>query len=397
MSDSIASADSRPRTVIAAIAGPARSFSRPRSVSGVGGMLSHFDAIEVPRISTDSIESEIPAWRHTERPPMVRASDVAFDGEPGTRAAATLRFDSFASWKDFAQDEFPWLEFRSGAASSFEAEVVMHRLGKSLFSTLRTGACEAICSRQLPQLSEAGQVKLIWQLSGHLDAEQGGRSFRLEAGAVGVFDTARPYRLRVSNHASFAILLVPYSAFPGWQEASPHACGRRMADGIAPRAAIAALMSLNGLSTEAVRADGALVMTAMKWMLLGPVLGGGPQQGGDGVGNTLMAKARRHIVEHLGDPALDPDQVASALCMSRRSLYLLFKEHRLTPSRMICDIRLNQAKQSLEDPGQSHQKMTNIALDVGFPDYATFSRLFKATFGITPSEFRSRRRLPLCA
>ena len=240
-------------------------------------------------------------------------------------------------------------------------------------------------------------MKLLWQLSGDLDAEQGGRSFRLDAGAVGVFDTARPYRLRLSDDASFAILVVPYRAFPGWQEASPRACGRRIADGIAPRAAIAALMSLNGLSREAVRAEGALVMTAVKWMLSGPVLGGTPQHGGEGMESTLMARARRHIVEHLGDPSLDPDRLASALCMSRRSLYLLFKEHGLTPSRVICEIRLDRARQSLEDPGQSHQKMTNIAFDVGFPDYATFSRLFKARFGITPSAFRSRRRLPLCA
>ena len=110
-----------------------------------------------------------------------------------------------------------------------------------------------------------------------------------------------------------------------------------------------------------------------------------------------MAKARRHIVDRLSDPELGPDGVASALCISRRSLYLLFKRHRLTPARMICDIRLNRARGAPEDPGQAHQKMTHIAFDAGFADYATFSRLFKTRFGVAPSEFRARHRLAQCA
>lgn len=86
--------------------------------------------------------------------------------------------------------------------------------------------------------------------------------------------------------------------------------------------------------------------------------------------------------------------LAAALCMSRRSLYMLFKEYRLTPAKMIHDIRLEQSRYSLGDAKQQNRKITDIAFDHGFGDYATFSRLFKAQYGVTPSEYRMKSRMP---
>ncbi len=61
---------------------------------------------------------------------------------------------------------------------------------------------------------------------------------------------------------------------------------------------------------------------------------------------------------------------------------------------MIHDIRLEQSLQVLGDLRQQHRKITDIAFDHGFSDYATFSRLFKAQYAMTPSEYRLKARAP---
>lgn len=318
----------------------------------------------------------------------------ASEGDP---AAGVVHLGSFALWKQFLQDNFPWLELRNRGGAAFEAAVTLYRVGRSLFSTFRADACDAIRSRHLAEASQAGYIKVIWQLSGRTDIEQDGRSFGLEAGQVGVCDTSRPYRIRLPDRGFLAVLLLPYDTLPQWPQLGPHVCGRSISESTATRAALAALMSLNSLPVEVVASEGGPVITAVKWMLSNTLRGEPAASNGESSCGALIAKARRHIAEHVADPTLGPDHVASALCMSRRSLYLLFKEHGLTPAKMIHDIRLNQAKRCLEDPGKAHQKMTHVALDAGFADYATFSRLFKVHFGVTPSAFRSQRCLALCA
>lgn len=308
-------------------------------------------------------------------------------------ANATLHLHSFQALKEFVHDHFPWLELCDRSSPGFDADVTVYRVGGNLFSTVRTCECEAVRSRHLAEASQAGYIQVMWQLSSWTEGEQDGNSFRLEAGDVCVCDTARPYRIRLADRSRVAVLMLPSEAFPNWEHSGRRICGRRVAGSVATRAALGALMSLNNQPADVVASEGVPVVTAVKWMLHGTLLGDHATGTGEDPCDSLFAKARRHIVAHVSDPALGPDQIASVLCMSRRSLYLLFKAHRLTPSRLIHDIRLDLAMRALQDPGQSHQKMTHIAFDAGFADYATFSRLFKAHFGITPSAFRSAERL----
>lgn len=362
--------------------------SRPGNAAGLRAV-----AIDGSRLDPARSRQSAQSLAVENRQPSANAAPS--DGDIG--ATGFTHLNSFNAWKYFVHDNFPWLELRNRDDAAFGAAVTLYRIGGSLFSTLRVDACEAIRSRHLAEASRTGYIKLIWQLSGRTDVEQDGRSVGLEAGQIGLCDTSRLYRMHLRNHASLAVLLLPSDAFPGWRQMSPRVCGRSIGQSIATGAALAALMSLNGLPEDVVASEGGPVLDAVKWMLSNTLRGEPAAGEGESPCGALIAKAKRHIVEHIANPRLGPDHVASALCMSRRSLYLLFKGHRLSPSKMIHDIRLNQAKRSLEDPGQAHQKLTNIAFDAGFADYATFSRLFKLHFGVTPSEFRSCRRLALCA
>ena len=99
-----------------------------------------------------------------------------------------------------------------------------------------------------------------------------------------------------------------------------------------------------------------------------------------------LARVERFIRDHLKDPALSPDLIAQGCGISKRYLHDLFKDVNGTVSQQIRDQRLTAARDRLA--ASRGMTIAEVAYRFGFADQAQFSRLFKARFGITPSEFQ---------
>jgi len=56
--------------------------------------------------------------------------------------------------------------------------------------------------------------------------------------------------------------------------------------------------------------------------------------------------------------------------------------------------RIEEAKAALADPAQVEVPVITIAMDAGFQSLGPFNRAFKATTGLTPTEYRRRRVSP---
>lgn len=304
--------------------------------------------------------------------------------------AQVEQFHDFRSWKDFVNDNFPWLEHRDHSGGRFGAQVSTYKVGRCSLSTIHVEASEVIRRRGLSAVAETGYIKLMWQIAGDAQLEQDRRQCRLEAGQATVFDTARPYRIRLSDGARFVVFMLPHDACPGWEHISQAICGARLAEGPGVRAALGALMAIVEEGHDPGHGDNQAVVQAVQWMLSTALHRAASDRGMTVSRDPKLCRAQQYVVGHLSDPELDAEDIAAALCMSRRSLYLLFKEYGLTPGRMIHDLRLEQSGRILGDPDHNHRKITDIAFDLGFGDYATFSRMFKARFGITPSAYRTR-------
>jgi len=97
-----------------------------------------------------------------------------------------------------------------------------------------------------------------------------------------------------------------------------------------------------------------------------------------------------YIEDRLGDPALTPTSIAQAHFISVRYLHALFRQAGVTVSAYIRARRLERCRGELADPALAGQTVTAISSRWSFADAAHFSRTFKAAYGETPSEFRSR-------
>jgi len=307
-----------------------------------------------------------------------------------TNLLAVDQIRNFARWQGFVRENFPWLEVASESRPSFEAEVQARRFASSSLATIRSATTQVTRTPHLAARSDAGYIKLMWQLAGAMEVEQDKRRSIIVPGQACICDTARPYRVALSDGSHFAVLTLPYEALPGWERISQQLCGAPLSDATTAHAALGALMGVVGAPDDADVAGVENVMRAVQWMLSASLHRSVRLPGNTNRDVSRLGKAREHILAHIDDPDLSPDELASALHMSRRALYLLFKEYRITPSRMIHDMRLERCRDALSDVQQRLRSVTEIACDNGFLDSATFSRLFRTQYGFSPTEWRKK-------
>ncbi|WP_231642217.1 helix-turn-helix domain-containing protein [Nocardia sp. NRRL S-836] len=103
---------------------------------------------------------------------------------------------------------------------------------------------------------------------------------------------------------------------------------------------------------------------------------------------ALRLQVRRFIEQRLGDPALTPTTVARAHHISLRTLQQLFAEDETSPAAWIRQRRLQRCHRDLANPHLLHRPIGAIATRWGLTDPAHFSRLFRATYQMAPSDFR---------
>lgn len=109
-----------------------------------------------------------------------------------------------------------------------------------------------------------------------------------------------------------------------------------------------------------------------------------------GAGSPKLAEALALMEANLAEP-LPTEEVARLVGVSRRQLERLFKQHLDTlPSRHYLALRLARAQRLLQ---QSSQSILQIGLSSGFASGPHFSNAYKAHFGHTPRDERSRRAL----
>jgi AraC-like DNA-binding protein len=115
--------------------------------------------------------------------------------------------------------------------------------------------------------------------------------------------------------------------------------------------------------------------------------GDGAQAGREPLrGRALAMAARQYIQRNFAAVNLDADRIARAVGCSRATLYRAFAEQGTTVADALRQARLDQARRMLAAMPQV--AISDIALRCGLPEARTFNRLFKQSYGMTPSELR---------
>ena len=104
----------------------------------------------------------------------------------------------------------------------------------------------------------------------------------------------------------------------------------------------------------------------------------------------LLRVAITTVENNISDSQFSVEKMATEMNMSRTNLHRKLKSIMgLPPSELIRSIRLRKAAKLILNKVDS---VSQIALQVGFDDYAHFSKSFKKHFGVPPTNYEEHVR-----
>ncbi len=113
----------------------------------------------------------------------------------------------------------------------------------------------------------------------------------------------------------------------------------------------------------------------------------GPEEPVESQDQKLLREAIAAVEAHLADPQFGVEQMADAMNVSRTGLHRKMKSITgFPPSEFIRTIRLRKAARLIASKADT---ASQVALLVGFYDYAHFSKSFKKHFGVSPTQYES--------
>ena len=241
------------------------------------------------------------------------------------------------------------------------------------------------------------QYKLSLMLGGEALLVQDQREVVLRPGDFAIYDCSRPYTMVVNDPFRMLVCVLPHDVVG----LPPERVGRITATRIPGGGGIAWAMApfIKRLTELAIRdevpADEHRVVESVVDLvesLCATALGEVPEPHAHSRAE-LLVRIRAYIETHLGNPELTPARIADAHYVSKRYLHKLFEAEGKSVSRSIRERRLERCRIDLADPRLCDETVTNIGMRWGLMDAAHFSRLFRSTYGCTPSEYR-RLHLP---
>jgi AraC-like DNA-binding protein len=299
---------------------------------------------------------------------------------------------------DFLANRPSPLDARIDARHDPRGTVHAGRVGPVDISTLASGPPhEVFRTRKLIRASDPEQFKIHVMVRGRAVWAQADREAELTPNDFTLVDLSRPCQGADRDDVhECVVVMFPHTALPLRHDE----LARLTAVPVSGREGLGATIS--SLARHLGRhvggygsTDGARLGTALMDLLtvaLAERLDRVAAIAPDTRRRALLSSVQSFIEHRLGDPKLSPSTIAAAHHISLRYLHKLFEGHEATVGGWIRARRLDRCRRDLHDPALSDWPVSAIAARWGLMDATHFSRVFRAAYGLPPSEYRASTR-----
>jgi AraC-like DNA-binding protein len=300
---------------------------------------------------------------------------------------------AFDAWSDKMPELHLDWALSCPSRDEFSAHVRYRRLNDITFAEFRGGEYRGSRTRRNQPFGDERMIGILLNLSGRLVCQYAGDDLVLEPNQMLVWDSELADGFDgVEPHHELSLMLprdrVPKALATIAAQANTVTS---MAAGSGLVAVAAELLKATSRELDAISDAGLHIAYQAFLDTLDAGLATPADQPMTTARAALLAQVRRYIEDNLDDPGLCTSSIASAHCISVRTLHLLFADTGTTVSRSIRQRRLDVCYRELSRarPGMT---VTDVAFRWGFNDTAHFSRLFKQAYGVTPSSVNFRQQ-----
>jgi AraC-like DNA-binding protein len=298
------------------------------------------------------------------------------------------------AWLEVVCDTLGLLDVWIDRDAPLEGEIEVGQVGSVGVGRVQTTTRHSVHrTAGLIRRDSTQAYRVVLPLTGRLSLAQDGRATRLEPGELAVYDFARPYDLSYDSAVRLAVFSFPHEALalPAGALAGVTAVPITPDDGAAALAG--PLLHRVALDHESYQPVSAGRLATVMTDLVTTAIAERIEQAGaltpDAQDRTLLLRVNAFIEEHLDEVDLSPRVVAAAHHVSLRHLHRLFEAQDVTVAAWIRQRRLERCRAELADASLRSLPVSAVGARWGLPDSAHFSRLFRRTYGVSPTDYRS--------
>lgn len=313
------------------------------------------------------------------------------NGAPAAELVSTLVARNISDFRAAVSESFVPLQVTTAGPDHFRGVIRGASVDEVHVNDVRATSHVVERTPELIARGDRSYFKVSLMLSGTGLLIQDDREAVLQAGDLAVYDTDRPYSLVFDEDFRTMVVMFPKHliSLPAdmvGQLTAVRISGHEGLGGMV----VPYLTQLAGNLDQLAGTTGArLAHSALDLVTTVFTRELGLDQVSADPHRALVQRIRSHIDRNLASTDLGPASIAAAHFISTRHLHGLFQEQGVTVSTWIRTRRLEQCRRDLLDPMLADRPVAAIAARWGFVDAAHFSRAFKSTFGVSPSEYRA--------
>lgn len=299
--------------------------------------------------------------------------------------------DRLSYWLDVATKGFVKHAFRSSVGRAFGGSVRLGSLGGLSIATFVCDPAEVGRTALDIARDDGDDLLISLQLTGRAVVVQDGRQAVNEKGSFALLDTRRPFTEVFQTCTKTTVVKVSREALEARLGSVAALTARTMAADNPIAGLASGFLSMLPMHLDALDGPGGIKIAEQVLDLVALAFSVETQQSGPSLSSprTIALLRLRSVIEaRLCEPDLKPAAVAAEAGISVRYANALLSTEGTSVERYIFDRRLERCRRALQDPGQAHRMIGEIAFAWGFSDLSHFGRRFKAEFGCSPGEYR---------
>lgn len=303
---------------------------------------------------------------------------------------APVRDQDFWTWRQHIRQDFPDVELSTPDRETFRAGQKHVSLGEVQLFDMSTGAHTVTQSKIISSAEHEHLCKLSLQFSGTTVLTQDGRECLLQPGDLALYVAHRPYTLHYEHDQRSLIIQFPQELLHLVQNQISQVTAVPISHNAGLGKVAVPLFEQLALNLHILQGPHALQLVRSALEMLVTVLFAAARNQNDlNEDNPLFQQAVAFIEDRLHDPELGPQMISDHFYVSLRQLHSKFSEEDQTVSSYIRNERIRRIRDDLANPAYQDETVQSISSRYGLTDASHVSKLFKQTYGETPSGYRN--------